>query len=61
MQAAEYRHKRQRETDDRRVARQEAIQERAKRDKVVPGKVGIPKGAALKRCQAAKTHVYEMS
>ena len=33
MQAAETRHRRQKEVDDRRVARQEAIQERQKRDK----------------------------
>lgn len=49
MQAAEHRHRRQRETDDRRKDRQEAIQEKVKRDKEYQEKWNALKEAALKK------------
>ncbi len=49
MQAAEHRHRRQRETDDRRRDRQEAIQERVKRDKEYQDRWNSLKEAALKK------------
>jgi hypothetical protein len=48
-EAAEHRHRRQRETDDRRKDRQEAIQEKVKRDKEYQEKWNALKEAALKK------------
>jgi uncharacterized coiled-coil DUF342 family protein len=59
MQAAEYRHKRQRETDDRRVARQEAIQERAKRDKEYQERWNTLKEAALKKMSSGEKLTFD--
>lgn len=59
MQAAEHRHKRQRETDDRRVARQEAIQERAKRDKEYQERWNALKEAALKKMSSGEKLTFD--
>lgn len=59
MQAAEYRHKRQRETDDRRVARQEAIQERVKRDKEYQDRWNTLKEAALKKMSSGEKLTFD--
>jgi uncharacterized coiled-coil DUF342 family protein len=59
MQAAEHRHKRQRESDDRRVARQEAIQERAKRDKEYQERWNALKEAALKKMSSGEKLTFD--
>lgn len=59
MQAAEYRHRKQRETDDRRVARQEAIQERAKRDKEYQERWNTLKEAALKKMSSGEKLTFD--
>ncbi|MGI0048722.1 MAG: hypothetical protein ACREAW_04205, partial [Nitrososphaera sp.] len=59
MQAAEHRHRRQRETDDRRVARQEAIQERVKRDKEYQERWNTLKEAALKKMSSGEKLTFD--
>ncbi len=59
MQAAESRHKRQRETDDRRAARQEAIQERVKRDKEYQDRWNTLKEAALKKMSSGEKLTFD--
>jgi uncharacterized coiled-coil DUF342 family protein len=59
MQAAEHRHRKQRETDDRRVARQEAIQERAKRDKEYQERWNALKEAALKKMSSGEKLTFD--
>ena len=59
MQAAEHRHRRQRETDDRRVARQEAIQERVKRDKEYHERWNTLKEAALKKMSSGEKLTFD--
>ncbi len=59
MQAAEFRHKRQKETDDRRVARQEAIQERAKKDKDYQDRWNVLKEAALKKMSSGEKLTFD--
>ena len=59
MQAAETRHKRQRETDDRRAARQEAMQERAKRDKEYQDRWNTLKEAALKKMSSGEKLTFD--
>jgi uncharacterized coiled-coil DUF342 family protein len=59
MQAAEYRHKRQRETGERRAARQEAIQERAKRDKEYQERRNALKEMAVKKMSTGKKLTFD--
>lgn len=59
MQAAEHRHRKQRETDDRRVARQEAIQERVKRDKEYQERWNALKEAALKKMSSGEKLTFD--
>jgi uncharacterized coiled-coil DUF342 family protein len=59
MQAAESRHKRQRETDDRRAARQEAMQERVKRDKEYQDRWNTLKEAALKKMSSGEKLTFD--
>ena len=59
MQAAEHRYKRQREIDDRRVARHEAIQERVKRDKEYQEKWNTLKEAALKKMSSGEKLTFD--
>ena len=59
MQAAESRHKRQKESDERRVARQEAMQERAKRDKEYQDRWNTLKEAALKKMSSGEKLTFD--
>lgn len=59
MQAAETRHRRQKEVDDRRVARQEAIQERVKRDKEYQDRWNTLKEAALKKMESGEKLTFD--
>jgi uncharacterized coiled-coil DUF342 family protein len=59
MQAAEYRHKRQKETGDRRAARQEAIQERTKRDKEYLERRNALKEVAVKKMTTGKKLTFD--
>ena len=59
MQAAEYRHKRQKETGERRAARQEAMQERAKRDKEYQERRNALKEVALKKMTTGKKLTFD--
>lgn len=59
MQAAEYRHKKQKETGERRAARQEAIQERAKRDKEYQERRNALKEVALKKMTTGKKLTFD--
>ena len=59
MQAAEYRHKRQRETGERRAARQEAMQERAKRDKEYQERRNALKEVALQKMTTGKKLTFD--
>ncbi|MDQ4016242.1 MAG: hypothetical protein M3136_10835 [Thermoproteota archaeon] len=59
MQAAEYRHKKQKETGDRRAARQEAIQERAKRDKEYQERRNALKEVAVKKMTTGKKLTFD--
>lgn len=59
IQAAEHRHRRQKETDDRRVARQEAIQERVKRDKEYQERWNTLKEAALKKMSSGEKLTFD--
>ncbi|MDQ5831138.1 MAG: hypothetical protein M3269_02615 [Thermoproteota archaeon] len=59
MQAAEYRHKRQKETGERRAARQEAIQERAKRDKEYQERRNALKEVAVKKMTTGKKLTFD--
>src|ERR687892_314223 len=59
MQASEYRHKKQKETGDRRAARQEAIQERAKRDKEYQERRNALKEVALKKMTTGKKLTFD--
>jgi uncharacterized coiled-coil DUF342 family protein len=59
MQAAEHRHRKQREMDDRRVARQEAIQERTKRDKEYQERWNTLKEAALKKMSSGEKLTFD--
>jgi len=59
MQAADYRHKRQRETGEKRAARQEAIQERAKRDKEYQDRRNALKEVALKKMTTGKKLTFD--
>ena len=59
MQAAEYRHKKQKDTAERRVARQEAIQERAKRDKEYQERRNALKEVALKKMSSGKKLTFD--
>jgi uncharacterized coiled-coil DUF342 family protein len=59
MQAAESRHKRLREMDDRRAARQEAIQERVKRDKEYQDRWNTLKEAALKKMSSGEKLTFD--
>ena len=59
MQAAEYRHRKQKETDERRVARQEAIQERAKRDKEYLDRWNTLKEAAMKKMSSGEKLTFD--
>jgi uncharacterized coiled-coil DUF342 family protein len=59
MQAAEYRHKRQKETGDRRAARQEAIQERTKRDKEYQERRNALKEVAVKKMTTGKKLTFD--
>jgi uncharacterized coiled-coil DUF342 family protein len=59
MQAAEYRHKKQKETVERRVARQEAMHERAKRDKEYQERRNALKELALKKMSSGKKLTFD--
>ena len=59
VQAAEHRHRKQKEFDDRRVARQEAIQERAKRDKEYLERWNALKEAALKKMSSGEKLTFD--
>jgi uncharacterized coiled-coil DUF342 family protein len=59
MQAAEYRHKKQKDTVEKRVARQEAIQERAKRDKEYQERRNALKEVALKKMSSGKKLTFD--
>ena len=59
MQAAEHRHRKQREIDDRRVARHEAVQERAKRDKEYQERWNALKEAALKKMSSGEKLTFD--
>ncbi|HZA99472.1 MAG TPA: hypothetical protein VE308_00465 [Nitrososphaera sp.] len=59
MQAAEYRHKRQKETGERRAARQEAMQERVKRDKEYQERRNALKEVALKKMSTGKKLTFD--
>ena len=59
MQAAEHRHKKQREMDDKRVARHEAIQERVKRDKEYQERWNTLKEAALKKMSSGEKLTFD--
>jgi uncharacterized coiled-coil DUF342 family protein len=59
MQAAEHRHRKQKESDERRVARQEAIQERAKRDKEYQERWNALKEAALKKMSSGEKLTFD--
>jgi uncharacterized coiled-coil DUF342 family protein len=59
MQAAEYRHKRHKETGERRAARQEAMQERAKRDKEYQERRNALKEVALKKMTTGKKLTFD--
>ena len=59
MQAAEHRHRRQREMDDKRVARQEAIQERVKRDKEYQERWNALKEAAMKKMSSGEKLTFD--
>jgi uncharacterized coiled-coil DUF342 family protein len=59
MQAAESRHRKQRETDDRRAARQEAMQERAKRDKEYQDRWNTLKEAAMKKMSSGEKLTFD--
>jgi uncharacterized coiled-coil DUF342 family protein len=59
MQAAEHRHRKQKESDDRRVARQEAIQERVKRDKEYQERWNALKEAALKKMSSGEKLTFD--
>lgn len=59
MQAAEFRQKRQRETDERRMARQEAIQEKAKRDKEYQERWNALKEAAMKKMSSGEKLTFD--
>jgi uncharacterized coiled-coil DUF342 family protein len=59
MQAAEYRHKRQKETGERRAARQEAMQERAKRDKDYQERRNALKEVALQKMTTGKKLTFD--
>ncbi len=59
MQAAEYRHKRHKETGERRAARQEAMQERAKRDKEYQERRNALKEEALKKMETGKKLTFD--
>jgi uncharacterized coiled-coil DUF342 family protein len=59
MQAAEHRHRKQKEMDERRVARQEAIQERAKRDKEYQERWNALKEAALKKMSSGEKLTFD--
>jgi uncharacterized coiled-coil DUF342 family protein len=59
MQAAEHRHRKQKEMDDRRVARQEAIQERVKRDKEYQERWNALKEAALKKMSSGEKLTFD--
>lgn len=59
MQAAEHRHRKQREMDDRRVARQEAMQERVKRDKEYQERWNALKEAALKKMSSGEKLTFD--
>lgn len=59
MQAAEYRHKRQKDTGERRAARQEAMQERAKRDKEYQERRNALKEVALQKMTTGKKLTFD--
>jgi len=59
MQAAEHRHRKQKESDERRVARQEAIQERVKRDKEYQERWNTLKEAALKKMSSGEKLTFD--
>ena len=59
MQAAEHRHRKQKEMDERRVARQEAMQERVKRDKEYQERWNALKEAALKKMSSGEKLTFD--
>jgi uncharacterized coiled-coil DUF342 family protein len=59
MQAAEYRHRRQKETGERRAARQEAMQERAKRDKEYQDRRNALKEVAVQKMTTGKKLTFD--
>ena len=59
MQAAEHRQRRQRDTDDKRVARQEAIQEKVKRDKEYQERWNALKEAAMKKMSSGEKLTFD--
>jgi uncharacterized coiled-coil DUF342 family protein len=59
MQAAEHRHRKQKESDERRVARQEAMQERVKRDKEYQERWNTLKEAALKKMSSGEKLTFD--
>lgn len=59
VQAAESRHKKIRESDDRRVARQEAMQERVKRDKEYQDRWNSLKEAAMKKMSSGEKLTFD--
>lgn len=59
MAHAETRHKKQREMDERRVARQEAMQERVRRDKEYQDRWNTLKEAALKKMSSGEKLTFD--
>lgn len=59
MAQAETRHKKQKEMDERRVARQEAMQERVKRDKEYQDRWNALKEAALKKMSSGEKLTFD--